>query len=112
MERTWDDCNFLVEVDGVVAAGFAEVDGLEAKSETIRLRSGLAQSMDLWHWVEDTVTGQAPFRHGSVVVLDGTRQEVARFGFTNGWPSQWKPTGSCAAGLAIGELEIRHERLG
>jgi phage tail-like protein len=108
--------NFKVEIDSMQIAQFSEITGIQseisviehqektatgkhivhkvpglAKSPTINLKRGKCQSNDLWNWHNDALAGKlgAIRKNGSIVVYahDGAT-EVARWNFTNAWPSK------------------------
>lgn len=128
--------NFLVEIDGIVQAGFREVEGLNAtvdvweyregnEQTTFRLEPGLARygplvlrwgvtkSADLWNWMEQTLQGNVERKGMSVIILDQKREEVVRYNLHDAWPSQWSldKLDSQGIGPAIEELVIQYEGL-
>ena len=83
------------------------------KWNNITLKRGITDSMELWKWrqlVEEGNIDQAR-KNGSIVMFNQKGDEMARWDFTNAWPS--KLTGPSANAtnneLAIEELEIVHE---
>ena len=85
------------------------------KYTDISLKRGMTNDDKMWKWrkkVEDGKVDSAR-TNGSIVLYDQANGEVARWNFTDGWPS--KMTGpSLAAGtndVAIEELVIAHEKL-
>ena len=129
--------NFLVEIDGIAVAAFSEVSGLESETEVIEyrvgsektntvrklpgltkyanivLRRGVTQDADLWNWRRSVEQGTVDRRNGSIVLLDGDRNPVLRWGFLNGWISKWEGPALNATGneIAIETIEIAHEGL-
>jgi phage tail-like protein len=129
--------NFLVEIDGVTAAGFSECSGLTTDTEVIEyregndkantvrklpgitrygpivLKRGFTGDRSLWQWRLSVINGPIDRRNGSIVLLDETRNEVARWNFQNGWPAKWDGPSLRAKGndVAIETLEIVHEGL-
>jgi len=125
--------NFLVEIDGVAAAGFSECAGLSAETDVIEyreggdvavrkligltryscitLKRGLTGDMSLWHWRRNIIAGTNDRRNGAIVLLNSDRQEVARWVFRRGWPSKWEgPIFRAKTNdVAIETLEITHE---
>src|SRR4051794_33490983 len=87
--------NFLVEIDGVTIAGFAECSGLSSTVDVIEyreggdprvrklpglhklgditLRRGVTQSRELQDWHSSVVDGKADRRNGSIVLLDAAK---------------------------------------
>ena len=126
--------NFLVEIDGVVHAGFMECTGLESRTEVIEyreghehatvrklpgltayanilLKRGVSASMELYNWRKTVIEGAIDRRNGSIVLLNDAREEVARWNFREGWPCRMSGPDLSAmeSGVAIEELEICHE---
>jgi phage tail-like protein len=130
--------NFLVEIDGITAAGFQEASGLDSSIEVIEyreggnnitvrkypgqvkysnvtLKRGLTDNTELYDWHKQWADGDpaAPRKNGSIVLCDRQGQEQARWNFFNGWPSKWTGPGLNAEqnDIAIESLEIAHEGL-
>lgn len=129
--------NFLVEIDGVAAAGFSECSGLTTETEVIEyregtdkrnsvrklpgltrfspvvLKRGLTADKSLWAWRQSVVDGTLRRANGAIILLDEARNEVARWIFRDGWPSKWEGPHFRAKGneVAIEMLEITHEGL-
>jgi phage tail-like protein len=127
---------FLVEIDGIVQAGFAECSGFGsevqvveyreggdpttarklpgmAKYPDITLKWGLTDSRELYDWHLTAVNGQLERKNGSVVVLDDTGQEQARWNFFSAWPSKYTGPSLNAKGndIAIDSLTVCCERM-
>lgn len=131
------NCNFLVEIDGIMQAGFSDCSGLgssndpveyreggdnttmrklpgQTKYTNISLKRGLSDSRELYDWYRLVVTGRAERRNGSIVVLDADGlTEVVRWNFFNAWPTKMEgPTFSAKGNeVAIETLELAHEGL-
>lgn len=127
--------NFLVEIDGITAAGFSECSGLTTDTDVIEyregnekansvrklpgltryrpivLKRGLTTDKSLWKWRQSVISGSIERKSGSIVLLDGARNEVARWNFREGWPAKWEGPRFRAKGneVAIETLEIVHE---
>jgi phage tail-like protein len=119
---------FVVEIDGIQVASFAEVSGLHSETAVIEYRTGtdvttrnlpslrkfgnitlkrgVTQDAELWNWHESLDR-----RNGSIVLLDGKRNEAVRWNFVNGWPCKWEgPLLNARANeVAIETLEIAVE---
>jgi phage tail-like protein len=106
---------FGVEFQGQVVGAFRECTGLGSENEVVEykasgpkgeyvvrkvpgrmkwnnitLKRGITDAMDMWKWralVEQGNVTEAR-KNGSIVMYDSTNAEVARFNFTNGWPSK------------------------
>ena len=88
----YKNCNFLVEIDGIVTAGFSECTGLSSEVEIIEyreggdfrvrklpglakfgnivLKRGVTKSLDLYNWHRDVLNGQTNRKNGVVILLD------------------------------------------
>ncbi|HLJ54920.1 MAG TPA: phage tail protein [Chthonomonadaceae bacterium] len=129
---------FGIEFQGQVTGAFRECTGLGSENEVVEykasgekgefvikkvpgrmkwnnitLRRGITDAMDMWKWrklIEDGKVEEGR-KNGSVVMFDTKGSEIARWNFTNAWPS--KLTGPAANAsnneVAIEELEITHE---
>ncbi len=104
--------NFLVEIDGVTAAGFSECTGLSSEVEIIEyreggddlvrklpglkkfgnitLKRGVTDSLDIYTWHRDVLNGQTVRRNGVITLLDDARQTVARWHFRDGFPQKYE----------------------
>jgi phage tail-like protein len=126
-------CNFLVEIDGLVVAGFKECSGLSAEVEietykeggvdytehklpkgtrypNLVLKKGLSDSTGLLEWFADVVNGKVE-RHDVNVVLRGPDgSEVRRWNFVGAYPVKWDGPGLNAesAAVALESVEFVH----
>lgn len=132
--------NFYVDVKSKMQGAFREVSGVGSESEVadywdsdkdgkigyykvpgrmkwtnIVLKRGITDDMKAWDWRKEVEDGNVDKARadGSLVMMDHTGKEVARWNFFSAWPS--KITGpSMNAGsndVGIEEMEIVHERL-
>ncbi len=127
--------NFVVEIDGVTAAGFSEADVPESRIEVVAyreggdptlaarllpgrveharvvLRRGFAGDTSLFEWWRDVSQGAITRRNVAIVLLDEQREEVARWLLRRAWPSKWAGPQLRALGneVAIETLELAHE---
>ncbi len=126
--------NFLVEVDGITQAGFAECSGFGASNDPIEYREGgenttvrklpgvtkynnivlkwgLTDSRELYDWFRDITQGKVERKNGSIILLDLDGTEKVRWNFVRGWPTKWDGPDFNAKGtdVAIETLEIAHE---
>lgn len=128
---------FLVEIDGIVQAGFSEAsipdttnditeyrEGNEAptarklpglnKYGNVTLKWGVTDSMELYDkWrklVEDGRVKDAR-KNIAIIVLSEDGSPGARWEFSNAWPSKYKAPDLTAKGndVAIETMEIVHE---
>jgi phage tail-like protein len=130
---------FLVEIDGIAQASFSEVILPESASAVIEhregnlptntilkqaglisftnliLKGGLTASMELYNWRKLVEQGKVSTarRNMSVVVLDEEFIEVARWNFTNAWPSKYKAPdlNAMSSDIAVEMVEIVFETM-
>lgn len=127
---------FLVEIDGIVQAGFNEVTVPESSQEPIEYREGTdsptmrkipgmvkygnvilkwgtTDSMELYSWRKEIEDGQSASgrRNMAIIVLDEIGTATARWEFTKAWPTKYNPAELKASSseIAIETLEIAHE---
>ena len=83
------------------------------KWNNITLKRGITDSMDMWKWRKLVETGDVDKarKHGSIIMFNQAGTEVARWNFTNAWPSKLTgPTANATNNeVAIEELELTHE---
>ncbi len=126
--------NFLVEIDGIVRAGFRECTGLDSSQDpveyregtdrptsrklpgmvrysNITLRWGMTDDAEIWEWRQKAAEGRVKRVNGSIVLLDATGQEKMRWNFVDAWPSKWTGPSFNATGneVAIESIELSHE---
>ena len=60
------------------------------KHPNVELKRGMTNSMDFWNWRKQVEDGDYPgcLRNGSVILYDQKHSEVARWNFTDAWPSK------------------------
>src|SRR5688572_1877044 len=98
----YNNFNFLVEIDGIARAAFAECSGADttidviehreggenttprklpglAKYSNIVLKRGVTDDRELYDWHRRIVRGEVDRRNGSIVLLDRGGTEVARW---------------------------------
>ena len=127
---------FLVEVDGLVQAGFAECSGFGSSVQVIEYREGgdaqtvrklpgmasypditlkwgVTDSRDLYDWHLTAVKGQIARKNGSIIQLNDLGQEKVRWNFFAAWPSKWDGPDYNAKGteVAIDTLTVSCERV-
>jgi phage tail-like protein len=128
--------NFLVEIDGIIQAGFQECSGVDTSTDpidyregtdpnhvrkltglnkftAITLKRGITDSSELWQWRLTVMQGAAQRRNGSIVLLDDTGTERLRWNFFQAWPSKWTGPSFNSTGntVAVETLELTHEEL-
>jgi len=130
----FDNFNFKVEIDGIVRAAFQQCTGFDStidviehreggenttarklpgltKYSNISLKWGMTDDMELYQWHRDAVLGQVQRRNGSIILLDRSGNETARWNFFNAWPTKYDGPDLNAEGndVAIETLELAHE---
>jgi phage tail-like protein len=126
---------FSIEVEGLVAGGFTEVIGLQVEIEiqeyreggvnefihkragpakhsaNLVLKHGMTDSRSLWDWYWQVVEGSVERKNVSVLMLDETGQEQARWNFEQAYPVKWVGPTLTATGnqVSIETLELVHK---
>jgi phage tail-like protein len=127
---------FLVEIDGIVQAGFYECSGFGSSIEVVEYREGgdltsvrklrglvsypeislkwgLTDTRELYDWHKAAVDGEVQRRNGSIIILDDAGQEKVRWNFFYAWPSKYEAPSLDAKGndVAIDSITLCCERL-
>lgn len=130
---------FAVELDGMEMSHFQAVSGFSNESEVttqdvstsggqverklpgknrwspITLSRGLTSDMAFWEWRQQAINegAQAAHKNGSIVMFNQAYEEVARYNFTNAWPSKWTGPAASAddASVVFEEIEIQIESM-
>ncbi|WP_435158785.1 phage tail protein [Haladaptatus sp. DFWS20] len=131
------NCNFLVEVDSLVVAGFSEVSGLDVEMQPEEyqeggvnefthklpgrydypnavLRRGLTDSRTLWDWANDTAddvgNGTLTRKNVRVILLDSVGSETWGWEFQEAYPVKWTGPefGADQGSVAIESVELVH----
>ena len=131
-------CQFSLEIQGVISGYFTEVGGLGSEHEIVEhkvvdknghdmvmkipgrlkwsditLKRGITSSMDLWDWRKQVEDGdvQGARKNGSVVMYDQSFSQIARWNFSNAWPSKVSGPSLNAQNNEFGieEMVIVHE---
>lgn len=129
--------NFRIEIDGIDRGGFRECSGLDSSQDPVEYREGtdkqltarkqpglnkysnivlkwgMTDDAELWKWRQTVMEGKIERKNGSIILMNDTGEEQARWNFTEGWPSKWTGPSFNATGndIAIETLEIVHEGL-
>lgn len=127
---------FLVELDGLLVAGFASVSGLTVRSahETYHeggvndhaqhlptrrespplvLSRGVTDDESFLSWMRSVAPGTVERRTGRIVVMDETGQEVRGYQFREALPVSWSgpDLSATAEGVAVESIELVHRGL-
>lgn len=126
--------NFRVEIDGLQVAAFHECSGLDStidviehregggpirklpgvtKYSNIVLKRGVTDNRELYDLHLKCIEGKVTRKNGSIILMDRADQEVARWDFSQAWPTKWIGPSLSAEGndVAIETLELAHEGL-
>jgi phage tail-like protein len=132
----YKDFRFLVEIDGIVQAGFSECSGFGSdvevidyreggESATVRklpgktsypditLKWGVTDSRELYDWHRAAVNGAIERKNGSIILQDDLGDEKVRWNFFEAWPSKWAGAALNATGnaVAVETLTVTCEKL-
>jgi phage tail-like protein len=127
---------FLVEIDGIVQAGFSEAAIPDSTQEPIEYREGnetttvrklpgltkygnltlkwgITDSLDLYNWRKQVEQGKTKDarRNLAVILMDEEGNSAARWEFREAWPSKYDAPNLDGKGndVAVETLEIVHE---
>lgn len=127
---------FLLEIGGIVQAGFSDVtvpdvsndpieyrEGNEAatvrklpglvKYGNLTLKWGITDSMELFEWRKQVVQGKMKLarRNIAIILMDEEGNPAVRWEFREAWPSKYDAPDLSAKGndIAIETMEIVHE---
>ena len=125
---------YKVEIDGLEAGGFSEVTGFDAsvdvmeyregdmvqtpmkipglkKYGNITLKQGLADSMVLYEWIAEGVSGAVQRKTITITLLDEEENPAASWQVINAWPTKYTAPdfNATSSEVAIETLEIAHE---
>ena len=126
--------NFMLEISGIITAGFHDCSGVDSTIEIIEyreggqnttvkklpgqtkysnivLKRGMYADSTLYNWHKASIEGPPQRQDGSVVQYDRQGNEVARYNFYRAWPTKYTaPTyNSQGNDVAIETLELAHE---
>jgi phage tail-like protein len=135
-EESFANCRFYVEINGITAAVFTEVTGLQiettvmeyeegghndfthrlpgrTKVSNLTLKRGMTKSDDFRKWCMEVMQGKITRRHVSVIMYDAKGTPLLHWNFIGAYPVKWigpqfNSTGNAAA---IETLELAHQGL-
>jgi phage tail-like protein len=129
-------CNFLVEIEGILAGSFSECTGLQVETEYFDYREGgvndyvhrfagptkypplifkhgLTQIDGLWNWHQEVTQGTINRKNGTIYLLDRMRIPVMYWNFKEAYPVKY--TGpdlrADSANIAFESVELTHRGL-
>jgi phage tail-like protein len=111
MAYPYTQFNFLLEIDGIVAAGFTEVSGVTMESDIIEyregsdvthvrklpglskygnitLKRGFTDSTELADWRKTVTDGVTQRKDGAIILMNEAGEPALRWEFTNAFPSK------------------------
>ena len=132
--------DFMLDIVGMGEGYFTEVSGIESETEIVEmkhntsdgkvvirkvpgeekfaditLKKGITSSLDVWKWRQLVVEGKIDQarQNGTITMFNQQHEPVARWNFTNGWPSKVSGPGlkSDDNNFGIEEITICHEGL-
>ncbi|MGZ4846250.1 MAG: phage tail protein [Halobacteriota archaeon] len=127
---------FLLEIGGIIQAGFSEVTMTDTTSDPIEYREGnevptvrklpglvkygnltlkwgiTDSSIELFKWHQLAMDGKDARRNIAVILTDEAGTPVSRWEFSEAWPTKYNPPDFNAKGneVAIESIEITHEK--
>jgi phage tail-like protein len=129
-------CNFLVEIEGILAGGFSECSGLQVETEFLDyregglndyvhrlpgptkypplvLKHGLTQIDGLWNWHQDVTQGNIKRKNGTIYLLDHLHIPVMYWNFKDAFPTKYTGPAfsAAAAAIAFESVELAHRGL-
>jgi phage tail-like protein len=122
-----------VEINGTQTAGFSEVTGLEARTETedfreggvndyvhkiaketrysnVTLKRGITDERTMWDWCNAVRSGRVERKTLSVILMDSQRNEKWRWIFRDAFPVKWNATdlSGSANAIVVESMEFAH----
>ena len=127
--------NFHLEVEGLTAGTFRNVEGLDSETEIVEyqdgddltlrkrpgrtkysnivLKRGYVSSGELWTRRKKVMDGSVGRKSGSVILCNDAGDPVMRYNFFEAWPCKWKGFTLDGKGTdaVVEEVELVIERL-
>ncbi|NRB36689.1 MAG: phage tail protein [Rhodobacteraceae bacterium] len=111
MSYPYTQFNFLLEIDGITAAGFTEVSGITMESDVIEyregsdathvrkmpglskygnitLKRGFTDNTELWDWRKTVIDGQTERKDAAIILLNEAREPAIRWEIRNAFPAK------------------------
>lgn len=134
MSYPYTQFNFVLEIDGLAAAGFTEVSGISMESDvieyregsdvthvrklpglskygTITLKRGFTASTELWDWRKTVIDGRTERKDAAIILLNEAREPAIRWEIRNAFPSKLEGAtlNATANEVAIESVELAVE---
>lgn len=125
---------FRVEIEGIQQAGFSEASGFDASLDVVEYREGtdiitprklpglakygnislkwgVTDSMDMYKWIEDCISGTVERKTLTIIAVDEEGGDVATWQVIEAWPTKYTAPdfNATASEVAIEVLELAHE---
>jgi phage tail-like protein len=124
-----------LELEGLTAGTFRNVEGLDSETEIIEyqdgddlvlrkrpgrtkysnivLKRGYVASDELWTWRKKVMDGTVERKSGSVILCNDSGEPIMRYNFFEAWPVKWKGFTLDGKGTdsVVEEIELVIERL-
>jgi len=132
----YQSCNFVVEIEGLLAGGFSECTGLQIEVEAheyreggqndfvhrfagatkhppLILKHGLSPMDGLWGWHQDVAAGDIQRRNGTIYLLNKQQVPVLWWHFREALPLKWSgpELNAAHAAIAVESVELAHRGL-
>jgi len=134
MSYPYTQFNFVLEIDGLAAAGFTEVSGISMESDVIEyregsdvthvrklpglskygnitLKRGFTASTELWDWRKTVIDGRTERKDAAIILLNEAREPAIRWEIRNAFPSKLEGAtlNATANEVAIESVELAVE---
>jgi phage tail-like protein len=127
--------NFKVEIEGVTAGRFKNVEGMDSETEVIEyqdgedrilrkrpgrvkyanitLKRGYVNTDEFWAWRKAVLGGTDAKKTGALVLQNDKGEEIARYPFYGAWPCKWKGWNLDGKGTdnVVEEIELAVEKI-
>ena len=128
--------NFLVEIEGIISAGFSDISGLKIETEVeefreggvnnyvhklpkltkygnLTLKHGMTDQDKLWNWYKDVIRGKINRTNVTIFLQDITGKTLMHWEFSNAYPVKWTGPELKADSntVAFETLELAHNGL-
>jgi len=124
---------FMVEIDGMLVAGFSEVSGLTVETEVYEyaeggvneyvhrlpartkhvplvLKRGISWTDELYNWYLKVIGGDITRKNGAIILFTQDLLPIRRWNFYNAYPTKWvgPELNARNSDIAIETIELTH----
>jgi phage tail-like protein len=127
--------NFLVEIEGIIEAGFTDVSGLSISTGVDSIKEGGVNDFEhklpmgtkytditlkrgmidwvLYNWYQEVINGKFTRKSGTIYLLDHSKNKVMEWDFLEAYPIKWEgPTFNASTSTVASEtLVLTHHGL-